>query len=150
MSFANLHSARKSKEARSFAKSTVVVDHHKETITENAVPSQPSAPAEIEMAKPEVAPPVPPLQFSDQPEAVSDLPIALPASINVRKSENRGRGLYAKQGFAPGIVLTLCLVVESGLTFPCRSGTIVRTPASLCAFYSSARLLLLILRGTGS
>ena len=102
MSFADLRSARKSKEVKSFAKTPVDGKLSKDLSTENAVPSQPSVP-EVEMADaetPVVSTTAP--QVENPPDIVSDIPVTLPASIEVRKTKDRGRGLYAKQSFAPG------------------------------------------------
>ena len=102
MSFADLRSARKSKELKSFAKATVDVKASQDLTSENEASFQHAVP-DVEMAEAETSiSPAAVTQIEDRLAVVSDIPITLPASIEVRRTEDRGRGLYAKQSFAPG------------------------------------------------
>ncbi|EKM56908.1 uncharacterized protein PHACADRAFT_208075 [Phanerochaete carnosa HHB-10118-sp] len=100
MSFADLRSARESKGSRSFVKAATASGLRKGPSTENATPSN----SEVGMVEPE-PPKVSPPEPGNKPTAVLELPIELPPAIEARKSKDKGRGLYAKQAFAPGTIL---------------------------------------------
>ena len=86
MSFADLRSARKSKESKSFVKKPQ--DYGSLDTRNGSMDTGLNATAGTPPA--------------DDPAVLTDIPLDLPPWLNVRKSAARGRGLYVKENFAPG------------------------------------------------
>lgn len=87
MSFADLRSARKSKESKSSVK-TSPFDHPFHALNEDLTSAYISDTAGW-----------PP---TDSPIVLTDPPLELPPYLNLRNSAARGRGIYAKENIMPG------------------------------------------------
>ncbi|GJE86686.1 SET domain-containing protein [Phanerochaete sordida] len=105
MSFADLRSARKSKESKSFVAKSKISDTQEES--ENVHDAHTVPEVETDASEPQTASTSSSrsVELGDKPLVIPDIPIKLPETLEVRKSQDKGRGLYAKQAFAPGAIL---------------------------------------------
>lgn len=109
MSFANLRSARQSKEARSFVGAGTDAGQAQDA------PAQPGTRSTADGESMTVDPPAA-SQPDTRPPLVTDLPVTLPASLEARKSDASGRGVYAKEHFAPGEEMSPAARIDAVLT----------------------------------
>lgn len=100
MSFADLRSSRKSKEARSFLPGSFEQSSLKQN---RLAPSESEGSLEIRDASKEPTTVEAAHTRADVTSAIQNLPIqGLPPSLEIRQSEESGRGVYAKEDFDMG------------------------------------------------
>ena len=100
MSFADLRSSRKSKEAKSFLPGSFEQSSLKQN---RLAPSESEGSLEIRDASKEPTTVEAAHTRADVTSAIQNLPIqGLPPSLEIRQSEESGRGVYAKEDFDMG------------------------------------------------